>query len=581
MSNIKQITIENVRGLQAHTIHLDMLPNKPSILVAPNGAGKSSFAIAFNSLKSNKLDVKDDDIYGHESTNQPKIVVEMDDGNTYCADRTKNEISEAMGVYVINNQNKPKASTQNVGGRYSVSRTRMMVEPIVLIDSIPSPIQLDDNFINDFGLESLTRSSIPSIAKLLNDNLFISHFSVNLSTRDVNRIKSFLVRLKLYDGTKNEIWNKIENDDLPTLSVISDLSNLANRIKQLTNDNNEIKAYLKAIRLVMLFKKNPTDFKKRIKYAKYKVESKNYVDLFASLKDTWQHIKPKESDGKLYVEIPNTNNLSNGERDIIVFLAMLHRSRKYLNKEHNILIIDEIFDYLDDANLVAVQYYITKFISDFKANGKFIFPIILSHLNPDYYKTYVFKDMKVYYLKPISIPSSSDRMIQLVRKRNDSVNISNGDLLSKYWFHFYSNYSEDTSAIATIFVGNLSAWQDINVFKNYCKSETNKYLSNNSGFDAIAVCVWLRECIEKFIYDKLSVADKNDIFAKNGTKNKLEFAMERGVDIPEIFFLLGLIYNNPLHDNNPREKDLRQTLYSRLCNNTIKSMIDKVVNNKI
>ncbi len=582
MRKIKQITIENVRGFKAHTIELDMLPNKPSILVAPNGSGKTSFAIAFNSLKTNKLDVDKTNLYEHNATNLPKIVVEMDDGHIYSADNTKNEISRAIGVYVINNQNKAKTTQQNVGGRFSVARTRMTVEPIILIDVIPSMIQLTNNFIQDYGLDSLTRGTIPNVISLLNNNSFIATcpFKV-LGSRDSYKVGSFIERLKSYTGTKNAIWNKIETDDLPILSSISDLSNMVLKIKDYCSADNDAKLYLKAINLMMLYKKETIKFKQRIKFAKYKVEFEDYVKLFASLKDTWQNIRPKEMNDKLIIEIPNTDDLSNGERDIIVFFAMLQRSRKHLNKEYNILIIDEIFDYLDDANLVAAQYYITKFISDFKTNGKFIFPVILSHLNPDYYKNYAFKDMKVYYLKPISNPSSSDRMIQLVRKRNDSVNKSNGDLLSKYWFHFYYNYSEDTSAIATIFVGHLSAWQDVNVFKNYCKCETNKYLSNNSDFDAIAVCVWLRECIEKYIYDHLSVADKNDIFAKNGTNKKMEFAIEKGVYIPEIFFLLGLIYNNPLHDNNPREKDLRQTLYSRLCNNTIKSLIDKVVNNKL
>lgn len=37
-----------------------------------------------------------------------------------------------------------------------------------------------------------------------------------------------------------------------------------------------------------------------------------------------------------------------------------------LTKLDNILIIDEVFDYLDDANLMAVQYYITQMIKEFK-----------------------------------------------------------------------------------------------------------------------------------------------------------------------------------------------------------------------
>lgn len=69
-----------------------------------------------------------------------------------------------------------------------------------------------------------------------------------------------------------------------------------------------------------------------------------------------------------------------------------------MTKDNNILIIDEVFDYLDDANIMAAQFYITDLIKQLKGVGKNIFPIILSHLNPDYYNQhYSFKDLKVYY----------------------------------------------------------------------------------------------------------------------------------------------------------------------------------------
>lgn len=38
----------------------------------------------------------------------------------------------------------------------------------------------------------------------------------------------------------------------------------------------------------------------------------------------------------------------------------------------------------------------------------------------------------------------------------------------------------------------------------------------------------------------------------------------------------GVICNDPLHVLDKSQKDLRQTLYSRLQNNTIKAMITKV-----
>ena len=101
-----------------------------------------------------------------------------------------------------------------------------------------------------------------------------------------------------------------------------------------------------------------------------------------------------------------------------MFLAMLQQARNSLTKPNNILIIDEIFDYLDDANLIAAQYYLTEFINEIKTKKYNIFPIILSHLNPYYFKSYAFKDMKVYYLNPHK-PMYSSKMEKLLAIRAD------------------------------------------------------------------------------------------------------------------------------------------------------------------
>jgi len=54
---IWSIELTNVKGIGNHTFQLDLIPNKPNILVAPNGFGKSSFGIAFDSLRRNKIEL--------------------------------------------------------------------------------------------------------------------------------------------------------------------------------------------------------------------------------------------------------------------------------------------------------------------------------------------------------------------------------------------------------------------------------------------------------------------------------------------------------------------------------------------
>ncbi len=52
---IKTIEITNVKGIGNKSFILDLLPNKPNLLVAPNGFGKSSFSIGFNSPTGSRI----------------------------------------------------------------------------------------------------------------------------------------------------------------------------------------------------------------------------------------------------------------------------------------------------------------------------------------------------------------------------------------------------------------------------------------------------------------------------------------------------------------------------------------------
>ncbi|MCE9540395.1 MAG: hypothetical protein K8R85_14440, partial [Bacteroidetes bacterium] len=56
---IRSIEITNIKGIGNHTFNLDLVPNKPNLLVAPNGFGKSSFSIGFDSLKRTKIELND------------------------------------------------------------------------------------------------------------------------------------------------------------------------------------------------------------------------------------------------------------------------------------------------------------------------------------------------------------------------------------------------------------------------------------------------------------------------------------------------------------------------------------------
>ena len=70
---INEIHIENVKGLQSFDLKQPIQPNRPNILVAPNGFGKTSLAVAFNSLKSNHLELDGANCYNGDDTNLPVL----------------------------------------------------------------------------------------------------------------------------------------------------------------------------------------------------------------------------------------------------------------------------------------------------------------------------------------------------------------------------------------------------------------------------------------------------------------------------------------------------------------------------
>ena len=578
---IEKVTIKNIRGFQNQTIELDMIPNHPSILVAPNGTGKSSFATAFQSLRPRSLQVDKDEIFSNNDTFIPELAIKTDTA-TLVANPTQNDIHNEFAVFVINNQNKAKAITTRIAGT-RVSTARMQVAPIILIHNIPTDVELRNTFIADNNLQNLVRGAVPSIDNLLNNNHFLDRLDISIIrdlVRPMRPINDFIQRLGTYTGRKVDIWEKITIDDIPLLSSVNMVESLVDYCRGYLHGENEAVIYLKVIQLIKLCLKDKSAFIQKIKYAQYCLEKDSYIMLFASLKHTWKNIHPLEVGRDFLIEIPNTEKLSNGERDIIVFLAMLQQARNTLTKENNILIIDEIFDYLDDANLIAAQYYISNLIDGIKSQGHNIFPIILSHLNPYYFKAYVFKGMKVYYLNPHK-PMYSPKILKLLIRRDvlmraDKQNGTQTDLISKYMLHYHNDYSQDM-AVTFGDVAELMPWRNIATFKQYCKNETDKYIAGQS-YDSVAICVWLRECIEKYLYDNLPPDKKVSFLEEHGTNNKLELAEENAVDCPEVFSMLGLIYNDYLHLDNKSNMDSRETLYSRLENNTIREMIKKVVN---
>lgn len=248
---------------------------------------------------------------------------------------------------------------------------------------------------------------------------------------------------------------------------------------------------------------------------------------------------------------------------------MLFKAREKLTKSSNILIIDEVFDYLDDANLVAVQYYITKFIDEMKQEGKNIYPLILTHLNPSYFTTFAFKDLKIYYLNQQQAQTSIHFEKLLKCRNEDSIK---GDV-SKYLLHYHTEEINKRDDFRNL--GLKETWGKGNNFKNYINEEVRKYLNDNEDYDPFAVCCAVRVKIEENVYNWLNKEEDKVLFlGTHKTREKLDFAESKGVSSPEIYYLLGIIYNDGMHWKN--NYDNVTPIVTKLTNLTIKQMIKEV-----
>lgn len=575
---IKTIEITNVKGIGNHNFILDLIPNKPNILVAPNGFGKSSFGIAFNSLKRDKIELGDKHYHLKSEANRPVISMVVEDGatTTLIANDTTNTINDVFDVFVINSQLTAKATLLRIGGT-PIAKSSMEIEPTVLVNTIPEKILFGYNFADAKRTFGSNGKILPNISDALECAPFLFDVNKEISfnkfgqVRNSTAINSILAEIKAQNGNANQIKNWIEVNKLAELKAVDELNKLAGLIQRLDDKNitDEVDSFLAAFQIIDLDTKLGDNFKKACKYVSYLDLKEEYTQTIKSVNSTRIDIKPKEDKKKgLIVEYPKAHEISNGQRDVLSFITLLLRARRNFRKRDCILIIDEIFDYLDDANLISFQYFITKFIEDMKAHGKNIFPILMTHLDPMYFNHLCFNKhkIKVVYLKDVATHPNVN-ILNLIKKRED---VSIQSLADKHHFHFYPTPINLTAEFTALHL--LPAWGESQRFHQTIDGEVVKYLNDQTNFCPLAICFGVRVKIESLLHAKIIDPVKQQKFLDtHGTKKKLEYCDKIGLEVPETFYLLGIIYNDRLHWRDGL--DIIKPVAIKLENLTIKKLI--------
>ncbi|MDR2090737.1 MAG: hypothetical protein LBP62_03690 [Clostridiales bacterium] len=307
------------------------------------------------------------------------------------------------------------------------------------------------------------------------------------------------------------------------------------------------------------------------------VKSEIYKNI-EDLNTTWCGIEKEEKDNTLYAYLPNPDKISNGERDVLIFYAKLLEAEQELTKKQNILIIDEIFDYLDEANIIAAQYFLTKMLEKYKKDKKLqLFLIILTHLSPDSFKSYMFPTRTIVYLNQQK-HGDTYGINKLLRDRG-KCDKKIKDLIDKYYLHYYPDNplavekNQLDKYLKTLLKIDIVNRDD---FYNMAKTELRKYLDDTKyNYNVAFVCCGLRIELEEKIYMSLKSEDQKEYLDKHKTKEKFDFARKKNIDVPDAYYLLGIIYNEALHLDDQCEKLI--PIGDKLANKVIKNIISKCV----
>lgn len=586
---IKKIKITNVRGISSLEMDLDIRPNKPALFVAPNGFGKSSITTAFKSLNRNRILLDEDHFHQNDLSKKPEIQIEYvaESGviSVLTADEKQNQLSSIFDVVTITSLARAKGSKQN-NGRFTMVSAAYVIDPIVLVASIPDKRKFDYSFNSVKASFGKLGRALPNISFLKGHETFFASFS-NSGTidsigktnqvRQQEKIAEIVGRLNSELGTQpsDEILKLIKTMELVNLREIQHLKSVADHVRSFDFcANDEAISYLIALQLSTIFKDQIDSLKEICKYSEYEQEKKNLSRIFEDFNTSWQKFAPKEKKGSLVLDFPKLHHISNGQRDVMGFVAELQRAKKALKNKCLILFIDEVFDYLDEANLVAVQYYMSQFVDEAKDRGTDIYPVIMTHLSPEYFNSYVFGSrlkLQIRYLRkhPNKV---SDAMKQVLKERNSATSPLKNPIENKL-LHYHPVPINLRADFTT--AGLKPTWGDPGVFYKHIVTEVNKYLANDPNYDPMSVCCAVRVRIEELVCDLISDSTMKSNFVDqivSGTSDKLDYASGLGVLIPETYYLLGIVYNEGLHWRD--EGQFVSKIVTRLQNVTIRNMIE-------
>lgn len=588
---ISKIEVENIKGfgIPGKTINLNLSATKINLCIAPNGFGKSSLATAFGSLNRNKLDVTEDNKhYAHKDANSSlKVTL---DGIDYEATSRSNDISPILKVFVIHNRTCVDY-TKRVFARIVNVTAFTKIEEIVICNVPKSyvPSYRISKIKREFGHNGKILSSIED---LLSNVFFLETLSsiYNILIKYQAAIRKTIIKnitdsINSLAGNGEAVLNNINDDLFAEIESEPYYAEFLRTYSSIFEGKSKLYQFNVFYQILYLWDNERDNLKAIIERAKYERYRDRINANLQLLNTTGQSIEAIEKEGKLIIVFPLADTMSNGQRDVLTFAAELMIIKSSLRQDKKyLIIIDEVFDYLDDANTLAAQYYLSDIV---KSNAGNIYIMLLTHLNPYTFRNYVFnpKMINEVYLSETQPLASVDvkSFIAFREWLNPSMYPDHQGLynnMSRDLFH-YNPYATDHSTEIESHrrPGVKSTWGEPTRFKTMLISELNKYLNNDPTYDPYAVAIALRLRVEKIMYSDLPNQAIKDAFVETHTTNKkLEFCENNGIIVSDAYFIVNSIHNSADHLKQNQITGIfeeKQMVY-KLSNNVVYHIIAKL-----
>jgi len=536
------------------------------------------------------LAIYDKDLYQHNPNNHPKLEVELcgEYAGTYVSTDAEGNISRNITLCTINSPLYAKSTTRGLG-RNVAATADLRVEQVVVYSRIPESCSLNYSYRGISSIYGNKRKLFINISEMLKDCSNIESlleikdcFKKCCTQQGIQTIFTVFLDACLENGTAEMIKGQISQDEINAVYANSNIHTLLDCISNMNSKPDgwsDIDAIFTAIQLCNLFKSyldsGENDILKNVyAFLSYK-QTKALIDERLNLfNTTGRSVQTHEEHGKLVINFERASSMSNGERDILSFISNLTKFEISFKKQVGILIIDEVFDYLDGSNMLAVQYYLSQLIDRCKSLGKILFPIIFTHLDPEVFANYYFNKIKVHYISSFATMNINSPIVKLLRLREDgSLSEDEKEEIEKYYIHYINQehlLSDQLAAQITI------DFHDSNTdFRQAMYNEIeNEYLLEHA-YNPIMVVAGIRIRIEELVYGELADTDHDEFIQQHKVINKLHFAEEHGVDVPELYYLLQPMYNDSLHlsgDNNAVVRKMK-SCYLKTNNLHIRRMV--------